>query len=72
MSVGRKTHPECQKNVAAFRAVVKSCNTNILYMENFQARSQACVSGVAKLSQKNHVVQNLRAYLTLMLSKSNV
>ena len=27
-----------------------------------QARSQACVSGVAKLHWRNHLVQNLRAY----------
>ena len=27
-----------------------------------QARSQACVSGVAKLSLGDHVMQNLRAY----------
>ena len=30
-----------------------------------QARSQARVSGVAKFSQRNHVVQNLRAYFML-------
>ena len=30
-----------------------------------QARSQACVSGVAKLHCRNHVVQNLRAYFIL-------
>ena len=30
-----------------------------------QARSQACVSMVAKFSQRNHVVQNLRAYIML-------
>ena len=30
-----------------------------------QARSQACVSGVAKLYWRNHVMQNLRAYFIL-------
>ena len=35
------------------------------------ARSQACASGLAKLSRRNHVVQNLRIYFILMLSQSN-
>ena len=34
-----------------------------------QAYSQACASGVAKLSQRNHMVQNLRAYFILCVFK---
>ena len=30
-----------------------------------QARNQVCVTGVAKLLWKNHVMQNLRAYFIL-------
>ena len=36
------------------------------YICNFLVTGrQACVSGVAKFSQRNHVVQNLRAYFML-------
>jgi len=34
-----------------------------------QARSQACVPGVAKLSQRNHLVQYLRTYFILYAIK---
>ena len=34
-----------------------------------QARSQAYVSGVAKLSQRSHVVRSLRAYFILHVTK---
>ena len=34
-----------------------------------QAYNQACASGVAKLSQRNHMVQNLRAYFILYVIK---
>ena len=37
-----------------------------------QARSKAFVSGVAKLPQRNHVVQNLRAYFVIKLSLSKI
>ena len=35
----------------------------------YQAHSQACVSGVAKLSQRYHVVQNLGAYFIFYVIK---
>ena len=34
------------------------------------AHSQACESGVAKLSQRSHVVQNVRAYFVLYVLKT--
>ena len=31
------------------------------FAEHIQARSQACVSGVAKFAKRNHVAQNINA-----------
>ena len=42
-----------------------SCEEQTKLTSFWQARSQACVSGVEKLYWRNHVVHNLRAYFIL-------
>ena len=57
----------CLSNCRAVKTTKSSIYTK--YFLCHQARSQACVSRVAKLSRRSHVVRNLRAYFTLYFLK---
>ena len=60
-SHNNKTCTKCIEGLAGGQISRRKCRK--------QAHSQTCVSGVAKLSQMNHVVQNLGAYFVFYVIK---